>query len=129
MPEIAVAHNIPYVATATHGYPFDLMAKVAKAVATPGPSYVHVLAVCPNGWGSANDMINRHSRLAVQTGVFPLYEVRDGVVSITVDPPRKPVEEYLQLQKRFAHFTEDDIARAQAEVQKNRRRLERLMSS
>ena len=64
LPEIAVAHRIPYVATATHGYPFDLMAKVEKAVNTDGPAYIHVLSVCPTGWGSATDTINRQSRLA-----------------------------------------------------------------
>ncbi len=87
MPEIAAAHNIPYVATATHGYPFDLMAKVAKAVAIKGPAYVHILSACPTGWRSATDTINRQVRLAVQTGMFPLYEVENGVYKMSLDIP------------------------------------------
>lgn len=118
MPEIAVAHNIPYVATATHGYPFDLMAKVAKAVATPGPSYVHVLSVCPTGWRSPTDTINRQARLAVQTGIFPLYEVENGVYKMSVDLPKlRPVADYLKMQGRFRHLSDDMIARIQKRVE------------
>ncbi len=118
MPEIVVAHNIPYVATATHGYPFDLMAKVAKAVATPGPAYVHVLAVCPTGWGSPTDTINRQARLAVQTGVFPLYEVENGVYRITVETPQlRPITDYTSVQRRFRHLSEDILAKIQKRVE------------
>jgi pyruvate ferredoxin oxidoreductase beta subunit len=118
MPEIAAAHNIPYVATATHGYPFDLMAKVAKAVATPGPAYVHVLSVCPTGWGSATDTINRQARLAVQTGMFPLYEVENGVYKMSIDIPElRPVKDYLKVQRRFRHLSDDSIARIQERVE------------
>jgi pyruvate ferredoxin oxidoreductase beta subunit len=117
LPEIAVAHRIPYVATATHGYPFDLMAKVAKAVATPGPAYVHVLSVCPTGWGSATDTINRYSRLAVETGVFPLYEVENGVYKMSIQPEKlRPVTDYLKGQSRFRHLTEVSIAKIQKRV-------------
>jgi pyruvate ferredoxin oxidoreductase beta subunit len=118
MPAIAVDHNIPYVATATHGYPFDLMAKVAKAVATPGPAYVHVLSVCPTGWGSATDTINRQARLAVQTGMFPLYEVENGVYKMSLDLPQlRPIKDYLMIQRRFRHLSDDVIARIQERVE------------
>jgi pyruvate ferredoxin oxidoreductase beta subunit len=118
MPEIAVAHNIPYVATATHGYPFDLMAKVAKAVATPGPAYVHVLSVCPTGWRSPTDTINRQARLAVQTGIFPLYEVENGVYKMTVETTQlRPVTDYLKGQGRFRHLSDDIIAKIQQRVE------------
>ena len=117
LPEIAVAHRIPYVATATHGYPFDLMAKVAKAVATPGPSYVHVLSVCPTGWGSATDTINRQARLAVETGVFPLYEVENGVYKMSVQPDKlRPVADYTRIQSRFRHLTPDMLEKIQKRV-------------
>ena len=117
LPEIAVAHRIPYVATATHGYPFDLMAKVRKAVNTPGPSYVHVLSVCPTGWGSATDIINRHSRLAVETGVFPLYEVEDGRYKMSIQPEKlRPVTDYFKGQVRFRHLTPDSIEKIQKRV-------------
>jgi pyruvate ferredoxin oxidoreductase beta subunit len=118
MPEIAVAHNIPYVATATHGYPFDLMAKVAKAVAMPGPAYVHVLSVCPTGWRSPTDTINRQARLAVQTGVFPLYEVENGVYKMTIETPQlRPVADYMKGQGRFRHLSDDVIAKIQKRVE------------
>jgi pyruvate ferredoxin oxidoreductase beta subunit len=123
MPEIAAAHNIPYVATATHGYPFDLMAKVAKATAVKGPAYVHILSACPTGWRSATDTINRQVRLAVQTGMFPLYEVENGVYKMSLDIPKlRPVAEYLKMQGRFRHLSDDVIAqiqkRAELEYQK-----------
>jgi pyruvate ferredoxin oxidoreductase beta subunit len=118
MAEIAVAHNIPYVATATHGYPFDLMDKVRKAVATPGPAYIHVLSVCPTGWRSPTDTINRQARLAVQTGVFPLYEVENGVYRITVETPKlRPLADYLKAQGRFRHLSEDNVNRIQERVE------------
>jgi pyruvate ferredoxin oxidoreductase beta subunit len=117
MPEIAAAHNIPYVATATHGYPFDLMAKVRKAVNTPGPAYVHILAACPTGWRSATDTVNRQSRLAVQTGIFPLYEVENGVYKMSIDlPRRRPVTDYLKIQGRFRHLSDDIIQQIQDRV-------------
>jgi pyruvate ferredoxin oxidoreductase beta subunit len=117
LPEIAVAHRVPYVATATHGYPFDLMAKVAKAVATPGPAYVHVLSVCPTGWGSATNTINRQARLAVETGVFPLFEVVNGKYQMTIETAQlKPVADYLKIQSRFRHLTPDMIEKIQKRV-------------
>jgi len=118
MPEIAVAHNIPYVATATHGFPFDLMEKVRKAVATPGPAYVHVLSVCTTGWRSATNTVIRQSRLAVETGVFPLYEVENGLYKMsTYLPALRPVKDYLKIQGRFRHLSDDNIATIQARVE------------
>lgn len=117
MPEIAVAHNIPYVATATHGYPFDLMEKVRKAAATPGPAYVHILSVCPTGWRSATDTVIRQSRLAVQTGMFPLYEVENGKYTMSLDLPKlRPITDYLKIQGRFRHLSDDIIKQIQARV-------------
>jgi pyruvate ferredoxin oxidoreductase beta subunit len=106
MPEIAVAHNIPYVATACSSYPIDLIEKVKKAAAKKGPAYVHILSVCPTGWRIPPDRAIWIGRLAVETGVFPLYEVEDGKYKITyqVDELR-PVGEYLKPQGRFRHLT------------------------
>jgi pyruvate ferredoxin oxidoreductase beta subunit len=118
MPEIAVAHNIPYVATATHSYPFDLMEKVRKAVATKGPAYVHVLSVCPTGWRSANDTIIRQARLAVETGVFPLFEVVNGQYKMSIETPKlRPVKDYLKIQGRFRHLSDENIAKIQTRVE------------
>ncbi len=119
MPAIAAAHNIPYVATATHGYPFDLMDKVRRAVNTPGPAYVHILSCCPTGWRSATDTVNRQVRLAVESGVFPLYEVIDGKYKMSVDLQElRPVKDYLKLQGRFRHLTDDAIKEIQERVEK-----------
>ena len=105
MVAIAVAHAIPYVATANPSYLFDLYFKVRKAIETPGPAYIHVLSVCPTGWRSATDLSVRMGRLAVETGVFPLYEVENGRYRQTVEVPKlRPVIDYLKPQGRFRHL-------------------------
>ncbi len=106
MPAIAAAHNIPYVATACPSYPMDLVEKVKKAAETPGPAYVHILSVCPTGWGMPGEDIIKFGRLAVETGAFPLYEIENGRYRITVDVPELlPIETYLKPQRRFRHIT------------------------
>jgi len=117
MPAIAAAHNIPYVATACPSYPFDLMDKVAKAAATPGPAYVHILSVCPTGWRCPTDLSVKLGRLAVETGIFPLYEVEDGKYTLNFDfTELKPVTAYMKLQGRFRHLSEDIIEKIQQRV-------------
>jgi pyruvate ferredoxin oxidoreductase beta subunit len=117
MAEIAVAHNIPYVATACSSYPFDLIQKVKKAARTNGPAYVHVLSVCPTGWRVPPNKAIWIGRLAVETGVFPLYEVENGKYRITVDVPElKPVLNYLKPQGRFRHLTPERIDQIQERV-------------
>ncbi|MBA7631504.1 Oxalate oxidoreductase subunit beta [subsurface metagenome] len=117
VPAIAVAHDIPYVATASPSYPFDLMDKVAKGVATPGPAYVHILSVCPTGWRSAPDLTIRVGRMAVETAVFPLYEVENGRYKLSLAPPKlRPVTDYFKLQGRFRHLTPGDIDKIQSRV-------------
>jgi pyruvate ferredoxin oxidoreductase beta subunit len=117
MPAIAVAHNIPYVATACPSYPFDLMTKVEKAVATKGPAYLHVLSVCPTGWRCPAESTIRIGRLAVETGMFPLYEVENGKYKLSFDLPElRPVKDYMKLQGRFRHLSEDIINEIQQRV-------------
>jgi pyruvate ferredoxin oxidoreductase beta subunit len=117
MGEIAVAHNIPYVATACSSYPFDLIQKVKKAARIHGPAYVHVLSVCPTGWRVPPNKAIWIGRLAVETGVFPLYEVENGKYRITVDVPElKPVLDYLKPQGRFRHLTPERIDQIQERV-------------
>ena len=124
MPAIAVAHNIPYVATACPSYPFDLMAKVEKAAATDGPAYVHILSVCPTGWRCPTDLTIRMGRLAVETGIFPLYEVENGKYKLSIDLPKlRPVTDYLKLQGRFRHLSDDVMDEIQQRVDKEYAKL------
>jgi pyruvate ferredoxin oxidoreductase beta subunit len=124
MPEIAVAHNIPYVATACASYPFDLMQKVQKAAQSPGPAYVHILSVCPTGWRLPSSKAIWIGRLAVETGVFPLYEVVNGAYRVTEQVPElKPVETYLKPQGRFRHLTPDLISQIQKRVDEDYEKL------
>jgi len=125
LPRIAMAHDIPYVATATVADLHDLEAKVAAAMALRGARYLHVLVPCPLGWGSAPEDTIELARLAHETGIFPVFEARDG--SVTAVSPirrRRPVEAYLSRQKRYAHLfgdrpREDLIARIQARADRN----------
>jgi len=124
MPAIAAAHNIPYVATACPSYPFDLMSKVAKGAATQGPAYIHILSVCPIGWRCPPDLTIRIGRLAVETGIFPLYEVENGEYKLRVNLPKlKPVQDYLKLQGRFRHLSEETVREIQHRVDKEYTKL------
>ncbi|MFC2001896.1 pyruvate synthase subunit PorB [Chloroflexota bacterium] len=119
MPAIAAAHNITYVATACPSYPFDLMEKIAKGLAAPGPAYVHVLSVCPTGWRCATDLPIKLGRLAVETGIFPIFEVENGKYKLNFDLPRlRPVKDYLKLQGRFRHLSDDNISMIQERVER-----------
>ena len=119
MPAIAAAHNIPYVATACPSYPVDLVQKVKKAADIEGPAYVHILSVCPTGWRSAPELSIKLGRLAVETGVFPLYEVERGQYRLSVDFPKlKPIKEYLKPQGRFRHLTDGMIEEIEKRVHK-----------
>ena len=129
LPLIAIAHQIPYVATATVADLHDLEAKVEKAMSIRGARYLHILVPCPLGWGAASDDTIRLARLARETGIFPVFEAERGeVTAVTKIRHRVPVEEYLRLQKRFAHlFTEPGhpgmLARIQAGAEHNIRRF------
>ena len=119
LPRIAMAHGIPYVATATVADLRDLEAKVERAMQVRGARYLHVLVPCPLGWGSPAALTVRIARLAVRCGLFPLFEAREGeVTDVTPIRGRVPVEEYLRPQKRFAHlFTHPSGPEALARLQ------------
>jgi pyruvate ferredoxin oxidoreductase beta subunit len=122
--EIMVAHNVPYVATACHSYPLDFMNKVKKAVKVKGPSYIHCLSVCPTGWRLPSEQCIKAGRMAVQTGIFPLYEVEDGKYRMTIETRElRPVEEYLKLQGRFRHLSEDEKKVIQERVNQEYKKL------
>jgi len=124
LPAIAAAHDIPYVATACPSYPFDLMAKVKKGVTKPGPAYIHILSVCPTGWRCPPDLTVKIGRLAVETGIFPLYEIESGEYELSIDLPElRPVQDYFKLQGRFRHLSEETIKKIQDRVNKEYARL------
>jgi pyruvate ferredoxin oxidoreductase beta subunit len=109
VPAIAMAHRIPYVATATVADLHDLEHKVERAMAWRGARYLHVLAPCPLGWGSEPADTVRVARMAHQCGLFPVYEAVHGEVTEVLPIRRKvPVEEYLRLQGRFRHLFDHD---------------------
>ena len=105
LPRIAMAHEIPYVATATVADLHDLEAKVEKAMSLHGARYLHILVPCPLGWGAASQDTIKLARLARETGIFPVFEAEHGeVTQVTKIRRRVPVAEYLKPQKRFAHL-------------------------
>ena len=109
VPLIAMAHRIPYVATASVADLRDLEYKVEKAMRLHGARYVHIHVPCPLGWGSDPKDTVKVARLAIETGLFPLFEAESGVITDRTAIRRlKPVEEYLKLQKRFAHLFRPD---------------------
>nr|WP_205570480.1 thiamine pyrophosphate-dependent enzyme [Corynebacterium lactis] len=105
LPRIAMAHEIPYVATATVADLRDLEYKVTKAMQFRGARYIHVLVPCPLGWGSASNHTLKVARMATQSGMFPVFEAEYGEITSVAKIRRPvPVTEYLKLQRRFAHL-------------------------
>jgi pyruvate ferredoxin oxidoreductase beta subunit len=124
-PLIALAHEIPYVATATIADLRDLEYKVERAMEFRGARYLHILVTCPLGWGTPSGASIRIARMATQSGLFPVFEGEGGdVVAATKIRKRVPVEDYLTLQKRYAHLFKpqrrnDLIEQIQARADRN----------
>ena len=125
VPLIAMAHEIPYVATATVAELRDLEYKVERAMSFRGARYLHVFVPCPLGWGAASADTIKLARLVKETGMFPVFEAERGEVTEVSKIRRQlPVEEYLRLQKRYAHLFGDPgrpdiVARLQANADRN----------
>lgn len=112
-PLIALAHEIPYVATATVADLHDLESKVAHAMTLRGARYLHIHVPCPLGWGSQPCDTIKLARLAVETGLFPLFAGEYGEITHTTPIRRKqPVTEYLKPQRRYAHLFKTESGRA-----------------
>jgi len=111
------AHRIPYAAAASIAFPEDLIAKFEKAKEKKGGArFIHIFASCTTGWGAASDMSVKIARLAVQTNIFPLYEIENGTRYTLNYKGDRPVQEYLQTQGRFKHLNKEDVSRIQAMV-------------
>jgi len=117
---IMTAHRIPYLATATPAYPEDFLAKVRKARDMRGLRFLHVLCPCPPGWGSQPHLTLKLARLAVQSRIFPLYEIHDGGETIiNIQPDKISLQEYLSAQSRFRTMSNEYLEQMQKEVDYN----------
>ena len=121
MPEIVNAHGIAYVATASVAFPQDIQRKVKKAFSLKGPKYIQIHVPCPLGWRHASDMTIPIAKLAVETGLYPLFEYEYGKLSAARTITPKPVEEYLKAQGRFKHLLNnpEEIKKIQAIADNN----------
>ena len=135
MPMIMAAHKIPYVATACTAFPLDFVNKVRKAKDIQGTKYIHLLAPCPTGWRCDTSKTIEMGRLAVQTGLFVLYEVENGKFKLS--PPsdrlvdksrRKPLKEYFAGQGRFRGLSEEDVAKIEKWVDEDWTQYRKLAS-
>lgn len=118
--EIMAAHRIPYAATACIGFPDDLMAKVKKAREMRGTRFLHLLSPCPTGWKMEEHLSPKAAVAAVETNIFPLYEVFGGLDYVLNYRSRGlPVETYLSLQGRYRHLKPENIQTIQAETDRN----------
>ena len=122
--ELMAAHEIPYTASTAPGHLDDMARKIEKAKKIKGTKVISVLIPCLPGWGVADNMGVTVSRLAVETGIFPLYEVEDGYnYTLNVASKNKPVTDYFSLQKRYQHLSREEIDEIQAAVDKDWARL------
>ncbi len=122
VPAIIAAHGIGYVATASAAYPLDLYDKVKKATSIAGPKYIHVHTPCPPGWGFDTRYTIKVGKLAVETGLFDLYELENGEFSLTgaskklLGKERKPVTEYFKIQNRFKSLDPEILTSVQQQI-------------
>lgn len=108
--QIILAHNVPYVATASIGYPQDLLRKVEKAKNMKGFRFIQIFSTCPTGWKHPTDLTVEVAKKAVESGMWTLFEAVDGKMEITYRPKKRiPVRDYLKLQGRFRHMTDEQI--------------------
>jgi pyruvate ferredoxin oxidoreductase beta subunit/2-oxoisovalerate ferredoxin oxidoreductase beta subunit len=112
--ETMAAHRIPYAASASIAFPEDMIAKFQKAREKKGGArFIHIFASCATGWGAPSDMSVKIARLAVQTNIFPLYEIENGTRYTLNYRGDRPVDDYLQTQGRFKHLGKENVSRIQ----------------
>jgi pyruvate/2-oxoacid:ferredoxin oxidoreductase beta subunit len=124
---VMMGHEVPYAATATVAYADDLMAKAKKVMEIRGFTFLHILTSCVPGWRYPPELTIKISKLAVQTRLFPLYEIKNGTrITINKRPKAKELKAFTGLQGRFTHLSEDDMARLQEEVERRWSRLNHM---
>jgi pyruvate ferredoxin oxidoreductase beta subunit len=122
VPAIIAAHGIPYVATASAAFPLDFYDKVKKATTISGPKYIHVHTPCPPGWGFESRFTIKVGKLAVETGLFDLYEIENGTFRLTgpsqriLEKERRPVTDYFATQGRFKSLDAELVKKIQQQV-------------
>jgi pyruvate/2-oxoacid:ferredoxin oxidoreductase beta subunit len=122
---IMAAHRIPYIATASVSHPEDFYKKMLKARDIKGTRFFHVFAPCPTGWKSRPEDSVKLARMAVQNGLFPLYEITDGenwTLNLKLKD-KKPIIDYIRLQGRFRHLGETELQAMQDEVDRKWNKL------
>jgi len=134
LPAIALAHRVKYVATTTVGYPHDIQNKVKKALSIEGPKYIQILVPCVPGWGTNSADTIKLGKLAQQTGLWPIWEAENGQITkvMPFPKPAPKVEEYLRLQKRFAHLFkkkdgQKEIKKIQEIADRNREKFSQFL--
>ncbi|MGB9699726.1 MAG: thiamine pyrophosphate-dependent enzyme [Thermodesulfobacteriota bacterium] len=128
--QIMAAHRIPYLATASVAYPEDFQRKIQKAKEIRGFKFIYAFAPCPVGWRFPSDLTINLARLAVQTKIFPLYEVENGEkYHLNIEPEGIPVKEYLKMQGRFAFLREGDLEQIQENIDRAWQRLWQKIAS
>lgn len=125
---IIASHGIPYAATLTIAYPDDFMKKVETAKNIRGFRFLYILIPCPTGWRFRAEETVKVSRLAVETNMFPLFEVKNGRFVINKEPDGMPLEKYTAIQGRYAHLTSEKIGEIQEKVEQRWKRLKWLAS-
>ena len=113
VPGIMVAHGVPYVATASIAFPTDLINKLEKAKKLKGFRYLQILAPCPTGWKAESNKTIELAKLAVESGLWTLFEYENGKYTVNRVPKFSPVEDYLKMQGRFKHLTPENVKQMQ----------------
>jgi len=117
---IMAAHRVPYIATASVGYPMDLIKKIKKARDTSGTRFILIFTPCPIGWRYSPELTIRVAKLATETGIFPLYEIENGVrYCLNRARSKRPLEEYISLQGRFRNLDEQGLQEIEERVKNN----------
>ncbi|MBI5332352.1 MAG: pyruvate synthase subunit beta [Candidatus Aenigmarchaeota archaeon] len=123
--EMMIAQGAVYVATSSIGYPKDIQEKVKKALSIKGPKFLLIHAPCPLAWKFDASKTVEIAKIAVETGMWAMYEYCDEKRTISIEPLFKPVSEYFRLQGRFKHITDKEISQTQEHIKKYWDRLKK----